>query len=52
MKDHGLFEEVHDEVGQIIVARVDETRVAALLDKNLEVLGRLIGKNELSVTVA
>ena len=32
MKAHGLFTDVNDEVGQIIVADVDRERVAELLD--------------------
>lgn len=44
MKSHGLFREVHDEVGQIIIAEVDPTRVAALLDPNREALLSLIKK--------
>lgn len=31
MKDHGLYAEIHDEVGQIIVANVDATSVKELL---------------------
>jgi len=44
MKSHGLFDSVHDEVGQIIVANVDGERVQELLSEDREALGRLIRK--------
>jgi len=44
MKSHGLFREVNTEVGQIIVADVDQERVAALLAPDREALGKLIRK--------
>jgi len=44
MKSHGLFAEVHDEVGQIIVAEVDRDRVAELLEPEGQALDRLIRK--------
>ena len=44
MKDHGLFSDVHDEVGQIIVATVDVERVGELLAPDRKALGRLIRK--------
>ncbi len=44
MKTHGLFKEVHDEVGHIIVANVDEERVEALLASDRVALGKLIRK--------
>ena len=42
MKEHGLYREVNTEVGQIIVADVNQARVGELLDANREALGRLI----------
>jgi isocitrate lyase len=42
MKSHGLFSEVHDEVGQIIVAAVDPDGVRALLAPDRERLRDLI----------
>jgi isocitrate lyase len=44
MKSHGIFREVNQEVGQIIVADVDHARVAQLLAADREALGRLIRK--------
>ena len=44
MKSHGIFREVNTEVGQIIVAEVDQRRVAELLAPDREALGRLIRK--------
>ena len=44
MKAHGLFREVHEEVGHIIVANVDHERVRELLQADREALGRLIRK--------
>src|SRR5262245_43082464 len=44
MKSHGIFREVNQEVGQIIVADVDHARVAQLLAADREELGRLIRK--------
>jgi isocitrate lyase len=44
MKSHGIFGEVNTEVGQIIVAEVDQQRVAELLAPDREALGRLIRK--------
>ena len=46
MKDHGLFSEVHDEVGHIIVANVDPARIEELLADDREALGRLLRKEE------
>ena len=46
MKSHGIFREVNQEVGQIIVARVDEARVARLLAADRVELGKLIRKEE------
>jgi isocitrate lyase len=44
MRDQGLFSEVGQEVGQIIVAEVNHPRVHALLDPGREALGKLIRK--------
>jgi isocitrate lyase len=44
MKSHGIFSEVADDIGQVIVADVDEARVAELLQPDRAVLQRLISK--------
>ena len=44
MKEQGLFTDVNTEVGQIIVADVNATRVAELLAPDRAALGRLIRK--------
>jgi isocitrate lyase len=44
MKSHGLFSDVHDEVGDIIVATVDAGRVSALLQPGGSALEDLITK--------
>jgi isocitrate lyase len=44
MKSHGIFRDVHDEVGDIIVADVDEARVAHLLAPDRAALTDLIRK--------
>jgi len=44
MKHHGLFSEVHSEIGHIIVANVDEERVAELLAEDRAALAKLIDK--------
>jgi isocitrate lyase len=44
MKAHGLFRDVREEVGHIIVANVDHERVRELLQADREALGRLIRK--------
>jgi isocitrate lyase len=46
MKAHGIFREVNQEVGQIIVADVDHPRVAELLAPDRQALWRLIRKEE------
>jgi isocitrate lyase len=46
MKAQGLFSEVHDEVGQVIVATVDTARVQQLAQPDSATLGRLIDKSE------
>lgn len=47
MKDQGIFSEVNDEVGQIIVADVDVARVAKFLEPDREALSGLIAKADL-----
>lgn len=44
MKSHGIFSDVHQEVGEIIVADVNQPRIAELLAPDREALGRLIRK--------
>ncbi len=44
MKSHGIFREVNNEVGQIIVAEVNHDRIAELLRPDREALGALIAK--------
>jgi isocitrate lyase len=44
MKTHGLFSEVTTDVGQIIVADVNPTRIAELITPEREALGKLIRK--------
>jgi isocitrate lyase len=42
MKTHGLFSDVHDEVGDIIVASVSPKNIKALLAPDRALLGDLI----------
>jgi isocitrate lyase len=44
MKSHGIFREVNTEVGQIIVADVNQPRIAELLAPDRDALGKLIRK--------
>jgi isocitrate lyase len=44
MKSHGIFREVNQEVGQIIVADVNQERIAELLAADRVALGRSIRK--------
>lgn len=44
MRDHGIFAEVHPEVGDIIVAEINSKRIAELLEPDGEALQRLIEK--------
>jgi isocitrate lyase len=44
MKSHGLFSDVHDEVGHIIVADVNPERIAQLLEPDRKKLDDLIHK--------
>ncbi len=46
MQDHGLFADVHSEVGHIIVATVNHERVARLLESDQVALKKLIDKTE------
>ena len=46
MRSHGLYEKVRDEVGDIIVASVDERRIKELLDDNHLALTDLIHKKD------
>jgi isocitrate lyase len=51
MQSLGIFDEVHNEVGHIIVAAVNADRVAALLNPDRVELQKLIGKRELEAVV-
>ncbi len=44
MKHHGLFSEVHSEIGQMIVASVNAGRIAQLLEPDQVALQKLIDK--------
>ncbi|WP_026357182.1 isocitrate lyase ICL2 [Mycobacterium sp. 141] len=46
MKAHGIFSDVYQEVGEIIVADVNKPRIAELLAPDREALGRLIRKED------
>jgi isocitrate/methylisocitrate lyase len=46
MKSHGIFSDVHQEVGEIIVAEVNQPRIAELMASDREALGRLIRKED------
>jgi isocitrate/methylisocitrate lyase len=46
MKTHGIFSDVHQEVGEIIVADVNHPRIAELLAPDREALKRLIRKED------
>jgi isocitrate lyase len=46
MKSHGIFSDVHQEVGEIIVADVNHDRIDELLASDREALGRLIRKED------
>ncbi len=46
MKSHGIFADVHKDVGEVIVAEVNEPRIAELLEPDHEALGRLIRKED------
>ena len=46
MKSHGIFRDVYQEVGEIIVADVNQPRIDELLAADGEALGRLIRKED------
>ena len=46
MKSHGIFSDVYQEVGEIIVADVNQPRIDELLAPDREALGRLIRKED------
>jgi isocitrate lyase len=46
MKSHGIFSDVHQEVGEIIVADVNQPRIEELLAPDRAALGRLIRKED------
>ncbi|MGV0836371.1 isocitrate lyase ICL2 [Mycolicibacterium thermoresistibile] len=46
MKSHGIFSEVHQDVGEIIVADVNRARIDELLASDREALRRLIRKED------
>ncbi|STZ56556.1 isocitrate lyase [Mycolicibacterium tokaiense] len=46
MKSHGIFSDVYQEVGEIIVADVNQPRIDELLAPDREALGRLIRKDD------
>ncbi|BBZ05897.1 isocitrate lyase [Mycolicibacterium doricum] len=46
MKSHGIFSDVHKDVGEIIVAEVNRSRIEELLASDREALGRLIRKED------
>jgi isocitrate lyase len=46
MKAHGIFSSVHQEVGEIIVADVNQSRIDELLAPDRLALGKLIGKED------
>lgn len=46
MKAHGIFTDVHKDVGEILVADVNQTRIAELLEPDRAALKRLIAKED------
>jgi isocitrate/methylisocitrate lyase len=44
MKNHGIYSDVHSEVGDIIVADVNKDRIAELLEQDGKALAKLINK--------
>ena len=46
MKSHGIFRDVHQEVGEIIVADVNQQRIDELLAPDRQALSRLIRKED------
>ena len=49
MKEHGIFSEVSQEVGQIIVADINQVRIAELLKPDRHALAKLIAKHDAPV---
>ena len=46
MKSHGIFRDVHEDVGEIVVADVNQPRIEELLAPDREALQRLIRKED------
>ena len=46
MKSHGIFRDVHQDVGEVIVAEVNQPRIDELLASDGAALGRLIRKED------
>lgn len=46
MKAHGIFSDVHKDVGEILVADVNQARIAELLEPDRAALTRLINKQD------
>ena len=46
MKAHGIFSDVHKDVGEILVADVNQARIAELLEPDRAALKRLIAKED------
>jgi isocitrate lyase len=46
MKSHGIFSNVHQDVGEIVVADVNQPRIDQLLAPDREALGKLIRKED------
>src|SRR5215208_1557305 len=46
MKSHGIFRDVQQDVGEIIVAEVNQSRIEELLASDREALGRLVRKED------
>jgi isocitrate lyase len=46
MKSHGIFSNVHQDVGEIVVADVNQERIEELLAPDREALMRLIRKED------
>jgi isocitrate lyase len=46
MKSHGIFRDVHQDIGEVIVAEVNQPRIDELLGSDGAALGRLIRKED------
>ena len=46
MKSHGIFRDVHQDVGEVIVAEVNQPRIDELLASDRAALGRMIRKED------